>query len=74
MVKQMWVGQALAIFWFNLRTNHRIGRVTSVIIFWVGFIFGLVWPVDYKTKHFKPNHSYRLKVLNKLNSLFVVEK
>jgi glycosyltransferase involved in cell wall biosynthesis len=74
MVKQMWVGQALSNSWSHLVNTVRFGRVTPIFVFWVGFIFGLVWPVDYKTKHFKPDNGYKLKALKLIGTLFKTKK
>ncbi len=71
---KFWVGQALGGVWYYFKTSGRLGRGTPVVVFWVGFVFGLLWPVDSKTIHFKQDQSYKLKALNKLNALFSIKK
>lgn len=52
MVRQMWIGQALGQALVCLQVERRVGRITPVLAFWVGFIAGLASTVDHSTRLF----------------------
>ncbi len=53
MIRQMWIGQALGHSFNYLRVARRLGRVTPVLTFWLGFVAGLAAAVDRDTTLFK---------------------
>jgi len=53
MLRQMWIGQALGHSFNYLRVARRLGRVTPVLTFWLGFVAGLAAAVDRDTTLFK---------------------
>ncbi len=69
MLRQMWFSQAVNSSWQHLSIKFRIGRVTPIIMFWIGFIRRLLWPVDHKTYLFKPNFFIENRIIKRLNSL-----
>jgi GT2 family glycosyltransferase len=52
MVGQMWLGQAVKKLLFCLITERRIGYVTPVVSFWLGFLVGLFSKLDYTSLRF----------------------
>jgi len=53
MLRQMWIGQALGHSFNYLRVARRLGRVTPVLTFWLGFVAGLASAVDRDTTLFR---------------------
>jgi GT2 family glycosyltransferase len=56
LLRQMWLGQAVRQFLRRLLLERRIRNVTPVVTFWIGFLAGLITPIDHKTGHFVYNN------------------
>lgn len=53
MVGQMWMGQAVRRSLSHTRRRGEIRLVTPVVTFWLGFLLGIIWPVDQRTRRFE---------------------